>query len=328
MGSKKTRKKKGFTLIELLVVIAIIAILAAILFPVFARARENARRSSCASNLKQIALGFQQYNSDHDSRFPHAWDLIDPTVAGTTGWQANMVVPATTAGLDEPVVWPAKILPYLKSKQIFSCPSRPRAIRTARVNIAYANSIAAGQPQAGYPQMYLGYPDGPVLGNKAWGGNYYYPGASQSAYGYNTIYIGGGQYWSGRQICHHVQIPSAANNFNNGIGALETQIAKPAETMLLIDNNYQNAGAAGAPAFFDPMVVVDAGGEVWDTAAGGADAYDSVEPRHLDGVNVAFVDGHVKWMRKENAIYRPTGFGCNANLNNWGNDEKFILDRL
>src|SRR5687767_15336393 len=63
-------RKSGFTLIELLVVIAIIAILAAILFPVFARARENARRTSCASNLKQISLGFLQYAQDYDERLP------------------------------------------------------------------------------------------------------------------------------------------------------------------------------------------------------------------------------------------------------------------
>ena len=62
--------KKGFTLIELLVVIAIIAILAAILFPVFARARENARRSSCQSNHKQIALGILQYTGDYDDTLP------------------------------------------------------------------------------------------------------------------------------------------------------------------------------------------------------------------------------------------------------------------
>ena len=64
------KNTKGFTLIELLVVIAIIAILAAILFPVFARARENARRTSCLNNMKQIGLGFMQYTQDYDEKYP------------------------------------------------------------------------------------------------------------------------------------------------------------------------------------------------------------------------------------------------------------------
>ena len=96
--------KKGFTLIELLVVIAIIAILAAILFPVFARARENARRSSCSSNLKQIALGFKQYTQDYDEKFPMVGN------AGTDG-------SAVSTG------WAIALQPYLKSTQIFQCPS-------------------------------------------------------------------------------------------------------------------------------------------------------------------------------------------------------------
>src|SRR6218665_2214986 len=70
MGTQPKMKRHGFTLIELLVVIAIIAILAAILFPVFARARENARRSACQSNLKQIGLGIMQYTQDYDERYP------------------------------------------------------------------------------------------------------------------------------------------------------------------------------------------------------------------------------------------------------------------
>jgi prepilin-type N-terminal cleavage/methylation domain-containing protein len=87
-SSTYSRKStRGFTLIELLVVIAIIAILAAILFPVFARARENARRASCQSNLKQIALGVFQYTQDFDEKFPRQGDditLISAPAANTT----------------------------------------------------------------------------------------------------------------------------------------------------------------------------------------------------------------------------------------------------
>ena len=98
-------KRQGFTLIELLVVIAIIAILAAILFPVFARARENARRSSCQSNLKQIGLGVAQYTQDYDERMPSV--RIGPTDA-------------------DGGAWPVVIQPYIKSYQLFACPSNTR----------------------------------------------------------------------------------------------------------------------------------------------------------------------------------------------------------
>src|SRR6476646_9537285 len=97
------RSKSAFTLIELLVVIAIIAILAAILFPVFARARENARRSTCQSNLKQIGLGVLQYVQDYDERYPQY--KMDSGVTGTRS------------------TWFAQTQPYLKSTQIFTCPS-------------------------------------------------------------------------------------------------------------------------------------------------------------------------------------------------------------
>src|SRR5471032_2231792 len=73
--------RRGFTLIELLVVIAIIAILAAILFPVFARARENARRASCQSNLKQIGLAIAQYLQDHDETMPTGTNYYDAGAA-------------------------------------------------------------------------------------------------------------------------------------------------------------------------------------------------------------------------------------------------------
>jgi len=76
----QNRSVRGFTLIELLVAIAVIAILAAILFPVFARARENARRSSCTSNLKQQGLAIMQYAQDYDELMVPAW--LDGTTGG------------------------------------------------------------------------------------------------------------------------------------------------------------------------------------------------------------------------------------------------------
>src|SRR5689334_6707526 len=94
--------RKGFTLIELLVVIAIIAILAAILFPVFAQAREKARQTSCVSNEKQIALGVLQYAQDYDESFP-----IGMVSDGSLGW-------------GEPTYyWPGEIQSYIKNFQVF-----------------------------------------------------------------------------------------------------------------------------------------------------------------------------------------------------------------
>jgi prepilin-type N-terminal cleavage/methylation domain-containing protein/prepilin-type processing-associated H-X9-DG protein len=101
---------KGFTLIELLVVIAIIAILAAILFPVFARARENARRASCQSNMKQLGLGFAQYTQDYDEMYPMA-------LHNTTGYNHPNENDQGHVG------WTMTLQPYLKSTQILQCPS-------------------------------------------------------------------------------------------------------------------------------------------------------------------------------------------------------------
>jgi prepilin-type N-terminal cleavage/methylation domain-containing protein/prepilin-type processing-associated H-X9-DG protein len=122
------QEKKGFTLIELLVVIAIIAILAAILFPVFARARENARRASCQSNLKQIGLGVFQYTQDYDEKFPLHFANNDSTSTGFDHDATTGTDPGKDAG------WAMLIQPYLKSTQIFQCPSETTGPAPANSN--------------------------------------------------------------------------------------------------------------------------------------------------------------------------------------------------
>ena len=105
------RNCRGFTLIELLVVIAIIAILAAILFPVFARAREKARQTSCLSNVKQLSLGIEMYAQDYDERLP----------MGITGGYGE---PGMT---NENRCWwgEAIIMPYVMNREVMHCPSAP-----------------------------------------------------------------------------------------------------------------------------------------------------------------------------------------------------------
>ncbi len=100
---------RGFTLIELLVVIAIIAILAAILFPVFARARAKARQTACLSNMKQIGLAVMMYNSDYDGRFVSVYD----------------------DGAPHPrIIWAQKLVPYTKNSQMFNCPGNTGSLAT------------------------------------------------------------------------------------------------------------------------------------------------------------------------------------------------------
>jgi prepilin-type N-terminal cleavage/methylation domain-containing protein/prepilin-type processing-associated H-X9-DG protein len=107
-------KRKAFTLIELLVVIAIIAILASILFPVFARARENARKAACQSNLKQIGLGIAMYVQDYDETYPLS------SMGYTNGY------------------WYQILQPYIKNTQVFICPTAGVIMNAAGTAINYS----------------------------------------------------------------------------------------------------------------------------------------------------------------------------------------------
>ena len=284
-----TRSHKGFTLIELLVVIAIIALLAAILFPVFARARENARRTSCANNLKQIGLGFAQYTQDNDGRFPMtrinwAFNVADNDY--TPGY-----VPDRDFGAAcdfKHYGWEHSIYPYVKSGQMFRCPSAnqnlPEYKNTGVDNAAWS----AGITQYASNRRVTGQWSYSVDGDTS-------PGKDQWGWGART--------------------------------AADSQLTFPAATILAMDgpaggmsattvDEEGGWGAADTPAenSIDGMM-----GTVphQQTGALGKDQSDwggaNIAParRHLDGGNYLFTDGHVKWynvtsiaITKDNAAKR------------------------
>jgi prepilin-type N-terminal cleavage/methylation domain-containing protein/prepilin-type processing-associated H-X9-DG protein len=234
-------RRKGFTLIELLVVIAIIAILAAILFPVFAQARESARKASCQSNLKQLGLGLQMYTQDYDETYP-------PPVITQKG-----LVPPGGWWFDASFgywFWPQIAQSYVKNFGVFRCPSG------ADVTNEY------GQP--------------------------------------HSLYIG--NYGANNKI------------LNSTAPANMAAISKPAETYLIFDSgSYQSSffsGTTYAPALYfwyvpghpkNTAPKAAGGATYWDGAPGpkGGLASDALNGRHQGGVNVAYADGHVKWMRSQ-----------------------------
>ena len=226
--------RRGFTLIELLVVIAIIAILAAILFPVFARAREKARQTACLSNVKQIALALQMYTQDYDEKLPFLTSCSAPE--------------NTKHATAEPQ---GKIHPYIKNVQIWECPS-------ARTGL------------------------GPLVDNPGRNG-----GVAQTSDGSWTF----PRDFAGHTITYGSTervMPNLGCGFTGQPISLGT-IRAPANTTCFTESpTLSNCGCARA---------------IWPNGVSPeCCAYDNVayrkedNTRHNGGNNLAFCDGHAKWM--------------------------------
>ncbi|MBC7328559.1 DUF1559 domain-containing protein [bacterium] len=238
------QRRKGFTLIELLVVIAIIAILAAILFPVFSRAREQARKSACLSNSKQIGTALVMYVQDWDETFP-AWT---PPCAGAA------------PGL----FWTEQLMPYLKNKDIFRCPSAPKVRQEqAWWNFSYCYPIKYGRPE----------------------------NSVNSNYGYHEIIK---NYWNclGKNTSKLVSIVAPSETVV--IADCKDDILGPyirdINTGINVDVALANAG--GTPGQTLPGLICSCLPQITDLNR----ALDALA-RHSGGSNIIFADGHAKWYK-------------------------------
>ena len=237
------RARRGFTLIELLVVIAIIAILAAILFPVFGRARENARRASCQSNLKQIGLGLMQYVQDNNERVPAG--CADQGTPGPDG--------LCVAKRD--VVWMSSIQPYVKSTQIFTCPS------------------------ADFDEADLVLADSTTLG--------YAPNASYSSAG---SYIMNG--WNYKATTIGLKGPGAPTSTSTGTGMKLSSIQDPTTTLWVGDGN--GSPWFSAEGTFPTVDPDDGNGYRSLGNKKYGDQNGAFIERHLETCSFLYGDGHVK----------------------------------
>jgi prepilin-type N-terminal cleavage/methylation domain-containing protein len=266
---RSNRARQGFTLIELLVVIAIIAILAAILFPVFAQAREEARKTVCLSNCKQLGLAIMMYVEDYDEMYPcDSVDLLPIGIADNDTGSPNYYTQ---------IQWMWQIYPYTKNRQILACPSDPGAktndwegYDSNPINLTYSG--ACGYDGSGVPTPVSYAPNDYLIT--------YASGAGNSAcYGALTATSSVGL----------ASVPTPASTY------LVADYGREDMELTWINNlraaNYTYVYNTSAPRHGASVDNTDPSAtQPWKSVLQNSNIY-----RHQMGENIIFADGHAKW---------------------------------
>ncbi len=266
--------RRAFTLIELLVVIAIIAILAAILFPVFAQVREKGRQTACLSNMKQLGLAMVQYTIDYDESYPRQDDCINGGTKAPDGAPATAFGCTGTPGYGDRInhyKWWYWLYPYTRNTQILFCPSRPIT-------------------------------DAPKAIQDAWNLS------AENDYGYalNASLTGELNTWN--KPLPLVAPGAIRDSFSGGT---EAGIRSTASTMLLMERTGVALApiaqqGAGVQTTIWPVIGQEYWGRVFarnnastaiNTAAMNAAGIDKGAAPHNEGMNIAYCDGHAKWLK-------------------------------
>jgi len=251
-------QRKAFTLIELLVVIAIIAILAAILFPVFATAREKARQTSCASNMKQLGLGAIQYVQDYDECYPQGSTLA-LAIPGNDFYNYGMG-------------WAGQVYPYLKSKGVFACPSDTVQSFNGGADIQPGTNSLAGVPAAGAVELSYA-----INANFGIGSAPAHAAFPQSALASSTS-----------TILFFEAAACIADPSDTAVpGYIDASSPASNGTDILNNNGGGGTNSIAATGMWVGTVMAQRGGQIFGTHLTG---------RHNGGANYAFADGHVKFL--------------------------------
>nr|AUN36255.1 hypothetical protein [uncultured bacterium] len=287
-----TCKRKAFTLIELLVVIAIIAILAAILFPAFARARENARRTSCMSNMKQMGLGVMQYTQDYDEKYPQAYYYPDDN--SSAGGYAH---------------WSGTIFPYVRSNQLFVCPS------DALGGMAPTNFIGdnggAGVPSGQTAQAAIKDIQAPRLSYTC--NEMVMPRKRKSADPANVVSLAAVDEASSVIMIAELTDNVASINDSSTASGVAFKSHRPTNGVSTAGGVYDGEKIASTGVDATALTPAQARAAVTASrAAGGSGAGNhhicyTAPDRHLEGSNYTFADGHAKWYKLE-STFNPANF--------------------